>query len=414
MSIPCLFRYWLFGGCASLLLACGGNSDSSALIPAVDSNKNVAFCIDPGNNRSCTLNELPLIGQETTVPTVDDVMARVVTSHPWMADNFRQVLNRLPLNMRRLMRSITGVVIKHDIRPSFYWSQKGAIYIDPHLLWLTQVQKADIDVRPDFRNDFGKDLQYITPWRYVKNNDYAVYYYPLDSEVQRTLDDITPALAVLLFHELAHAADVFPVSSHANLNKNQRIVDLANARTSQYLSRRANHNYPLNSQPMHGLAEVLFQGRTATQQERSFTPQQVGDHFAGDVAIDDYNYASEFEDLAMLMEELLMDFHFGIERDFAMTDKSDDLIVAYGTRHRIAEPVIKQKAASVLADILPEEDFSAYLAGLQGQQRLRNGVSWRDNLNPNAGPTNANAKRQRQYAADTATWRDPADRPVGH
>jgi len=406
-----LIRVVFVSSCASLLLACGGNSEVSNLTPAVDSDKNLALCLDPANNRSCTLTLLPLIGQETTTPSVDHIMARVVTSHDWMADNFRQVLNRLPLNVRRLMRSITGIVIKHDIRPSYYWSQKGAIYIDPHLLWLTQAQKADIDTNPDFRNDFGKDLQYITPWRYVKNNDYAVYYYPLDSTEQRTLDDITPALAVLLFHELTHAADVFPVSSHAGLNKNQRIVDLANARTSQYLSRQANQNYPLSSQPMHGLAEVLFQGRTATQQERGFTPQQVGDHFAGDVAVDDYNYSTQFEDLAMLMEELFMDFHFDIERDFAMTDKTDDLIVAYGTRHRIAEPSIKEKAASVLAQLLPEEDFSAYLASLQGQKRLRSGASWQANLEPEAEPSNANTKAlsQRQRLVDTASWRYPAD-----
>ena len=41
---------------------------------------------------SCRLSDLPFIGQEVATPDIDDIMSRVVVSHDWMGERFRDAL----------------------------------------------------------------------------------------------------------------------------------------------------------------------------------------------------------------------------------------------------------------------------------------------------------------------------------
>ncbi|PHS53215.1 MAG: hypothetical protein COB03_12075, partial [Alteromonas sp.] len=41
---------------------------------------------------SCTFAQLPLIGQQTESPTIDDILDRTYVSHPWMGEAFEQFL----------------------------------------------------------------------------------------------------------------------------------------------------------------------------------------------------------------------------------------------------------------------------------------------------------------------------------
>lgn len=137
---------------------------------------------------SCSLNTLPLIGHQTLSPTVDDIMERVVVSHPWMGDRFREFLTRYdPHNdFKHLLRATTVIVIATDIRPSFYWAATGAIYLDPKNLWLTPDERDTISEVPDYRNDFGAELLFAMPWRYIKDNAYA--YSTSDISYRRSRD----------------------------------------------------------------------------------------------------------------------------------------------------------------------------------------------------------------------------------
>jgi hypothetical protein len=67
----------------------------------------------------CDFRTLPLAGLDTARPTVADVMARLVTSHAWMAPRFEQLLQRMPEDVLLLFRSVTAIVIGSDIRPSY-------------------------------------------------------------------------------------------------------------------------------------------------------------------------------------------------------------------------------------------------------------------------------------------------------
>ena len=41
-------------------------------------------CLVRAEDGACTFANVPLIGMETSDPTVDDVMSRVIVSHEWM------------------------------------------------------------------------------------------------------------------------------------------------------------------------------------------------------------------------------------------------------------------------------------------------------------------------------------------
>ncbi|MDC0494720.1 hypothetical protein OAN87_01655, partial [bacterium] len=122
----------------------------------------------------CTFGDTPLIAQLTTTPTIDDIMDRVVVSHKWMGDQFRKYLETYDQfdDFKNLLRATTAIVISYDVRPAFYSPTIAAIYIDPSYLWETPAQRDTINQAPDYRSNFGEELQFEMPWRYVKDNDY--------------------------------------------------------------------------------------------------------------------------------------------------------------------------------------------------------------------------------------------------
>ena len=130
---------------------------------------------------SCTLAKVPLLAAEvnssSATPSIASIMDRVVVSHQWMGDRFKEFLTDNDINhdIKKLLRATTAIVISYDIRPSFYWAATGAIYLDAENFWLTPQERDTINEAPDFRADFGNDLQFIIPWRYIKDNDYASF-----------------------------------------------------------------------------------------------------------------------------------------------------------------------------------------------------------------------------------------------
>lgn len=331
---------------------------------------------------SCTFTDLPLLGDETDDPTINDVMDRVLVSHPWMGTRFREVLEALPDDMRLMLRAVTAVVISSDVRPSFYWTRTGAIYLDPETLWLTPAEQAVIPDIPDFRSGFGGDLQFAMPWRWVKDNDYASRRTP-DGD-SRTLDDILLGIGALLYHELAHANDFFPPEQQRGLPQN---VEVWRATARPNVSDDLHALMPLQSDIMVGLARVRFHGDTATAAQRGYTPADVAGFFKADTATAFYNYASIREDLAMLFESVMLHARFGVERDIAVTNNPQgdnvtgaDYIVEWGQRNRVGDPAIKERARYAVARLLPEVSLDAYIDAMPGPREMRQGENWNQNL----------------------------------
>lgn len=335
-------------------------------------------------SESCTLATLPLIGQEKANPSVDDVLARTVISHAWMGVRFRQALQAMPDDILSLMKSVTAIVIASDVRPSLYSWGTGAIHIDPAYLWMTNEEKATISKDPDYRADFDEDLSFATLYRYVTGAQYAWDYFDLEGNETRTLSDVERQFAAMLFHELAHANDAFPLPELTHLDRTMSLVDAFHSLAGRGISEQLVANQPLNSQLWMDLAEVLYLGTTASPTQRGLTAAQVGLELESDGANDDYAYVDSWEDLAMLIEEVMMHYHYGVDREIAYTNKPTGrdaqycnyYLVGWGVRNRISEPLVRSRVEFGLQLLLNKANVSQYLDGLPSQWHMINGRDW--------------------------------------
>ena len=368
---------------------------------------------------TCRLNELPLIAQDTLTPTINDIMDRVVVSHDWMGQRFQEFLKNYDNHgdFKNLLRATTAIVISYDVRPSYYWAVTGAIHLDPNNLWLTPDERDTINQAPDFRASFGDSLNFVMPWRYVKNNNYASFFYPEDSRVTRDASDGADNLAALMYHELAHANDYFPKSSWQSLQSSDRILDAANKiiESTGIQSSLLATALPLNGGEMYRLAQVRYQGETATAAEQSYSPSDVAGFFSPEHAPHFYNYSSEREDYAMLFDELMMKVRFNVDRDIAITNQpqsaEEEYIVTWGQRGRIGEANIKPRVEYVTRRILPEyTTVSQDINNLEAPIAMQTGKTWAENLaiSPTVNQvTNINANES--PLSRTPHWRANAD-----
>ena len=360
---------------------------------------------------SCTLSQTPLIANElsaNTAPSIENIMDRVVVSHHWMGERFKAFLtNRDPHNdIKNLLRATTAIVIAYDVRPSFYWAATGAIYLDAENFWLTPEERDTINEAPDFRADFGNDLQFVMPWRYVKDNNYASRQYSRQFRLTRSDEDALYRLTSLMYHELAHANDFFPSNEWYIHDSNKRVLDAA--LSSDFESDQLAVSIPLESQAMRDLAQVSFSGETATTAQAAFSPADVEVFFRPDRASDYYAYSSEREDYAMLFEELMMQSRFGIVRDVAITNQptgnditGNDYMVTWGQRGRIGDEKLTDRVLFSASRVLPEFDSQAALSLVDKPIEMTYGLSWIDNLtiSPEQNQNLAKPQKIKYYVA---------------
>ncbi|WP_299792721.1 hypothetical protein [uncultured Shewanella sp.] len=336
----------------------------------------------------CSIAQLPLIGQTDHHSEKEKIIDRLLVSHQWMGENFETFLNEMdPMSdFSLLLQSVTAIVISYDIRPSFYWVVTGAIYLDPNDLWLLAEERDVINEAPDHRAMFGNELNFIMPWRYVKDNQYVSYSTPREVRTARSLAEMSPELSSLLFHELAHANDFFPRSVHDSI-QGGTLLDHYNRRTmaGELVSDKVSLQFPLYSDELKSLADVSFRGKAATAMQKAYSPADISHFFTGDSATDYYAYSTIREDTAMLLEEAMMSHRYGILRDVGITDKPDNptaanIIVNWGQRGRIAEDSIQDRAVLVLNEMLPELDAKTLISELPEPIPMVQGSSWLENL----------------------------------
>jgi hypothetical protein len=343
-----------------------------------------------GSTNLCALSTLPFLHQTTSgaVPTVDQIMDRVVVSHDWMGDAFEQLLRtQASQDILRLFNGVTAIVIGAQVRPSFYYALTGAIYLDADNFWLTAEQRDVINEAPDFRSDFDRDLMYSGVWRYTQNNQNIFLTFPATSRISRDLTYLLAEAGWLLYHELAHASDYMPPAARPTLNSSLSAWGNISPRyeAAQLPSDLMAASFPLQSAPLGGLAQVKFFGATADATQRTYTPNEVAAFFSSDRATDEYNYSTTREDLAMTFEEFMMVRNHAWRRDVAITDKigptttTGTLIVRFGQRGRIGEATVKPRARYAVGEIAPWVDL-AVVDNLAPPIPMRAGDSWASNL----------------------------------
>lgn len=364
------------------------------------------------NSNLCPLSQLPFLAQDVSagqIPTVEQVMNRVIVSHDWLGENFEQFLRTHDTNgdFRRMLMSTTAVVLGAHVRPSFYYAGTGAIYLDAANFWLTPAQRDTIDEAPDFRAGFGNSLSHYGLWRYAKNNGSYFRFFDPKLRVDRSQDDLLAAAGWLMYHELVHALDFMPPGQYAGLNNSLsawgNIAPRFSAR--QLVSDLVSSRFPLTSNEMKGLGQVKFQGQTATATQNAYTADQVAAFFSADLATDEYAYSTSREDVAMGVEEMLMSRRLGVQRDVAFVPRTTESIVTsnvrWGQRGRVGDPRLKprvREAAALVVPWLPSSEVDALPAPIA----MRQGDSWTSNLNlgPLATPTNARDRLRALSAAE--------------
>lgn len=341
----------------------------------------IAECLDESlHDRVCTFGELPLIGYLHQQPDVNTILHHTVVSHPWMATRFREVLQQMPRDMLLLFRGVTGVVIGADIRPSHFNEVTAAIYLDPIDLWRTEAERATISKTPDARDAFGKELAFFDLADYVKDNDYAWDYDIPPGQSQRELNDIVYAMAPLLFHELAHANDFFPQHTHHLYTPDRYAFQAVDENEALGIYNFLDQRTPPQSEMLTALARAIYTGRTATDEQRQITALQAAEAFEQDNANDLYNYTSEFEDSAMLFEEVMTYYHFGLERVVSFVDnpganaECEDYRIQWGQFNRAGTPRVAARARLVIEQIMNIDDASDYTAAVPAPRAIQTDV----------------------------------------
>ena len=331
---------------------------------------------------SCTFNELPLIGMQTSNPTIETILDKTLVSHPWMGDRFAEFLQNSATSedMLNLLRGVTAVVISYDVRPSFYWVRTGAIYLDARNFWRTPEERDTLNTAPDYRSDFGNDLQFGIYWRYVKNDS---YYYPQASLAasnrnSRNLEQLEAALSWLMYHELAHANDFFPPTSWASIADSQTPLSFFQNNAPQ--STLLYNQYPLSSSVLDALADVSFGGETATTAQRNYTASEAADEFSADTAPAFYAYYTEREDYATLFERFMMLHRLGVSADVGVigNNNNPDALITWGQRNRINQDTLQARTAFTVERVLPSLNVAQIQAELPATIQLRADTSWYD------------------------------------
>jgi len=339
----------------------------------------------------CPLAQLPFLAQETggAVPSIEQVMDRVLVSHEWAGRNFETFLREHDAqgHFRRMLMSTTAVVIGAQVRPSFYYAVTGAIYLDADNFWLTPGQRDTVNEAPDYRSGFGSTLQYTTLWRYVRGSTSLFQFFDPRQRITRGSPALLDEAGWLLLHELAHALDFLPPAAYPGLDAAAsawgNIAPRYQAR--QLASDLVPAQYPLASSEMAALGQVRFLGAAATALQAAYTPAQVAGFFGGDLATDDYAYASPREDVALVLEEFLMQRWLGVQRDFAIVPRpgsaadGSTLVVQWGQRGRVGEAALRPRLAAVVRQLVPWVD-PAEIAALPAPTPMRSGDSWTANL----------------------------------
>ena len=168
-------RIFLISFVSLFFISCGSSSkhgetavnNDSDLASSYAYKKNTKYsnilkeCLeDTKSSYSCSLLKLPFIGTNTNSITRDMIMKRVFVSHDWMGKRFSEVLDILDDDIKFLLGSVTAIIIADSIKPSFYWSKTGAIYLDPSYLWLNPLESKTIIVKDDYRSSYGDELKF--------------------------------------------------------------------------------------------------------------------------------------------------------------------------------------------------------------------------------------------------------------
>lgn len=326
----------------------------------------------------CSLATLPLIGQDTDSVDVETIMDRVLVSHPWMAERFREVLTTLPLASLDPFRSVTAVVIASDQPRSYFLGTTLAIYLDDSRLWLSAAEHA---THPNALPPFADGpFKYRLVERGRTSTGQVVI--PPKPDAPRTIDDIRYALAARLYNLLGAAADIVPPTMAAGVARSLRPVEVfeMNSMNSRTLGTELQRQHPLRSVLLRDLASVPLSGDAANDLLTT-EPETVAAEYAADGGFRMRDFSNPHLDSADLIELAALKYFLGVDVEIAFVrskihpDGGSEIV--WGQRDRLADAKVGVRARFVAESAYSNGlDWPGLFDELATPQFLTPGTSW--------------------------------------
>jgi len=365
----------------------------------------------------CKLSTLPYIGYNNENPTVEDILNRTVVTHVWMGDRLEELLTALPADMLKLFRPVTSVVIGSNVRPSSFSSSRGRMQIDAQHLWLSLEEKTTVSTEQDFRRNFGADLKFVSYWRLVRGEDYAVPFFSLNDSSERKLEDIIIQAARPLYHELAHANDDLRPEDINAVSLELTPAEAVDQFVDNGVAYQLYQDVSLTAQAsdLYSLARVRYRDDEPTEYEKTILADYVGSVFANEGKVSFYGYYTIYEDVATLFARTMLKYHFDVETQLGVMNKPEnhpnaeceEYKVAWGSRNRLAAPLVAQRAKWVVEQIIePSAQLDAFFANsadgntVGNDTPLRVGDNWCDARYINPVEITDSPQRQRNHNTD--------------
>lgn len=381
-----VIRVSLFIGLTVFLSACGGSSggppQSQETDVAIDmlAEVNRAYSTDSpyrealgacfesmGLDFRCSFADTPLLGLESEEITIAQIMARVGVSHPWMGARFEEVLRDLPPDTLALFKPLKAIMIGSSIRPASYSASDGLMFFDPAYLWLSVDEKLTIDPADDYRVVFSEPLAFRAVHRYVIDGGPAYTLPSLTSDETREYEDMVLIAIRVLFHELGHANDFL---SPENFPENTGEPYVWQFSFDDLISNDLQNIYPLENDVLRDIAQVMYVGRSPSDEQIALTAEEIGNEFSSSGALFSYSFTHMVEDLAMLFEASLMKYYFGADYEVAFTSvpENPDLcnggLVGWGQRYRLGDENVSVRAKYITERAMPHVDFGDFFETL--------------------------------------------------
>jgi len=169
------------------------------------------------------------------------------------------------------------------------------------------------------------------------------------------------------------------------------IQDLKSDRRSVVLYDSA----PLTSSELQDYAGIRYANDVANDTQKAATAADVGALMEADGAIQFYSYFSIYEDIAQLVEAVMMEYHYDSVVNIGSTIKPADpdqftcaeLLVEWGQRNRRADSLVNNRSYTATELIVGVSDeLAAYLnANTSSTEPMDIGVNWCDNHTITAG-----------------------------
>lgn len=291
---------------------------------------------DPDVLARCNLPyvEVPSIPREDQV---ESILGSTLISHDWQKERFRDFLLRTRPEIISMLSCVKGVAISSDIRPSFYYSPSGGIYLDAGYFAATPEESGTVSSNPDSREQNFDQIDLL--------------FFTVDTVKPKTADEARYLnLEGLLAHELAHACDF----KAAALNGRYLSDDLPET--------------PENA--VYQLAQWLYFGNQGAKQKLAqYTPEDIGRSFEESPIVDIYGYGNQFEHLAMIVQNHLAFEFDGNNRVDLLTDNPRenqslrDFPIYWGMTGKFCQPDLFAKGREITKRAVPMDlDFQRTLA----------------------------------------------------